>query len=352
MDPIEEPIEPIDEDDRSDSSDGDRLRQVASSLAPLRSTSRVLGAQLGSVVDFTDAAAHDLVARLSAISREMHAVVDTVATAWKEDTKAFLTEVQRATGEREASLRALRAFMGSRERAVETDGARWASLLRDTDDMQGNVEEIRALAVTARILTFNARIEASHAGEQGAAFATIATEMRELTEGIDRIAKRVGGRVESMGSQIRGDYVVESERAIAAERAMIDELARRLDSVSAFEALQRSTEGLLSRLVASTESIAAQVREALASVQFQDVSRQKIEHVTKALGNIDEHIGKVVEFAESEKAAIDGARIDASSLLAGYVMHSQRDVHARVLGGGESDAPAASDDPGPAIELF
>lgn len=333
----------------------ERLRDVAESLTPLRATGRVLGAQLGSVVDFTDSAAHDLVARLSAISQEMHAVVATVTKAWKEDTAAFVSEVKRSAREREEALRALRAFMSSREQSVETDGERWSALLRDTDVMQGNVEEIRALAVTARILTFNARIEASHAGERGAAFACVANEMRELTEGIDQIAKRVGGRVESMGAQIRTDYVLEAERAIVAERTMVDELGRRLDGLGAFDALQRSTEGLLARLASSTERIAAQVSEALASVQFQDISRQKIEQVTKALEGFDAHIGRVVEFAASTSGELDAESIDASSLLSGYVMHSQRHIHARVTGGaapGDATSSADDDDQGPAIELF
>ena len=350
------PPDPPDAPDRApERAIAERLQEVADSLSPLRATSRVLGAQLGSVVDFTDAAAHELVNRLSTISREMRTVVDTVTRAWKEDSAAFMAEVQRSAREREEALRSLRAFMTKREKAVEADGARWTTLLHDADSMQANVDGIRDLALTARILTINARIEAAHAGEDGRAFDIIASEMRKLTEGVDRIAQIVGSRVESMGAQIRADHVVEAERAIVAERAMVDELAHRLDQLGAFDALQRSTASLLSKLASSTESISTQVGEALASVQFQDISRQKIEQVTKTLASIDEHLGRVVDFAGSSSPALDAQRIDASSLLSQYVMQSQRDIHARVAGGAATDETQsgdAADEAGPAIELF
>ncbi len=328
-----------------------RLNDIAASLSPLQSTGRVLAAQLDSVVDFTDGAAHELVSRLSAISREMHGVVETVTKAWKTDSAAFMAEVQRTTRERKEALLSLRTFMSQREVAVEAEGARWRTLLTEADGMHGNVEDIRQLAQTAKILTINARIEAARAGENGHAFDIIASEMRKLTEGVDEIAKVVGDRVDSMGTTIRSSHLAETERAIVAERETVEELARRLDQLGAFDALQRSTAQLLAQLAGTTESISSQVHEALASVQFQDISRQKIEQVNKALESLGGHLAQVVEFASSSTNSLDPTALDTSAMLSQYVMKSQRDIHVRITGDGERENEP-TDDSEPAIELF
>lgn len=327
-----------------------RLQDIVAALTPFRHTGQVLNAQLTSVVTYTDEAANEIVSRLQEISQNVHAIVVTVTNAWKHDSALFMQEVQRTLHEREEALTSLRQFMEQREAVVAADGLRWDKLSQDADEMKANVDGIRQLASTARILSINARIEAAHAGEKGRAFDIIASEMRKLSEDVDKIAENVGTRVMSMGAEIRSEHMTEAQRTVQAEHSTLEALGQKLNQLGAFDTLQRNTANLLLELANSTELIANQVMEALASVQFQDITRQKIEHVGKALGQFDVQIANVIAHASTPKGeglSLDPNAVNVDGLRRGYVMQSQRDIHARLTG----DSAGASAPPD-AIELF
>jgi methyl-accepting chemotaxis protein len=74
--------------------------------------------------------------------------------------------------------------------------------------------------------------------------------------------------------------------------------------------------------------------EVLASIQFQDVTRQQIEQVQGALTRLDSHVAQLVEMMRSKdfsNAASIKEHIE--QIYEGYVMDKQRDVHASALGG-------------------
>jgi methyl-accepting chemotaxis protein len=108
--------------------------------------------------------------------------------------------------------------------------------------------------------------------------------------------------------------------------------------------------GILGEVQASNGDVVTQLTEALGHIQFQDVVRQRVEQVERALKELAMHsqlmIGKLSE------DGWDGAfhptlreRLDQHT--GGYVMNSQREAHSAALGAG---ADPGGD--GPAIELF
>ena len=98
------------------------------------------------------------------------------------------------------------------------------------------------------------------------------------------------------------------------------------------------------------DDVVTQMSEALGYIQFQDVVRQRIEQVERALQEVGEHAGLLA--GNLGKGGWDGIlrptlkqRLDQH--MSGYVMASQRDAHATAFGG----AGQGGQD-GPAIELF
>ena len=84
-------------------------------------------------------------------------------------------------------------------------------------------------------------------------------------------------------------------------------------------------------------------------VQFQDISRQMLEHVAEAIGDVRRQSEDVLAYAEGELTA-DAVRdraIRVEDLRERHVMGRQRVTHASSTGG-ETAAPAAE----PVIELF
>ena len=107
---------------------------------------------------------------------------------------------------------------------------------------------------------------------------------------------------------------------------------------------------IIEHVQTSNDGLVSQLAEALGQIQFQDVVRQRVEQVGKALQDLTEHTqmvaGKLTE--DGWDGALDStleSRLDQH--IGGYVMNSQRDAHAAVRGGSRQGGAD-----GPAIELF
>ena len=118
-----------------------------------------------------------------------------------------------------------------------------------------------------------------------------------------------------------------------------------------YEELMRHEAGVLAQVVESSSQLAQMFMEAQASVQFQDVSRQQIEQVMKALSQLDEHASLLSERLRAYEDAnfvFTPIAQHLETLYSHYVMESQRTAHQTSLKRDTtSAAPAQS-----RIELF
>lgn len=103
---------------------------------------------------------------------------------------------------------------------------------------------------------------------------------------------------------------------------------------------------ILEQIRAASTRLADLFMETLASVQFQDITRQQLVHVGDGLAHIDTHLRKIaraIEDAETNDKDIVIAPLAESfdRLFSDYVMDAQREVHARALGSAPDSASAA-----------
>jgi methyl-accepting chemotaxis protein len=145
-----------------------------------------------------------------------------------------------------------------------------------------------------------------------------------------------------------------TEKAAAVVQGSADQLQGIIQDIAAlesrFNAASSALREILENVQTSNDDVVTQLTEALGHVQFQDVVRQRVEQVVKALKELAMHsqlmIGKLAEdgwdgtFHPTLRERLDQ---HADS----YVMNSQRDAHSEALGAGAN--PGGD---GPAIELF
>jgi methyl-accepting chemotaxis protein len=101
----------------------------------------------------------------------------------------------------------------------------------------------------------------------------------------------------------------------------------------------------------SSQQLASMFMDALASVQFQDVTRQQIEQVIAALNRLDGHAAELAERLnrfDDPAFTLKPLSQHIDQLYQGYVMSSQRESHQTAL----HQTPVAASDAGPKIELF
>ena len=113
-------------------------------------------------------------------------------------------------------------------------------------------------------------------------------------------------------------------------------------------------------VAASGVKLSEMFMDTVANVQFQDVTRQQIEHVIAAMQRLDDHANAIVGLLETPAGATPPEMITLEKHLeevfAGYVMEHQRDSHRSAMGEDNADPTGNPSDTPPAaaskVELF
>jgi len=221
---------------------------------------------------------------------------------------------------------------GGKRQAGLVDEA--AHLLARLNTIDGLVVDMDYIVSQTNLLSINASIEAAHAGDAGRAFSVVALEVRHLSERARAAAHSIAdlaGEVGELISLIHGRLeVAERESGAEGSRAgeIIQGIAARV-STATFEL------GEVAREVhVGNRDIADQVSGLVHHLQFQDLTRQEVDHVVDALR----------WFQVPSPKGTSGTDQGLATLVVGsHTSKTERDVHGRVAG-----SPAAP----PALSLI
>lgn len=305
----------------------------------LRSLGDLAGAQLGLVRDGTEAAALRIVELLGPVE-------DLVGTFSRKVTESA-APLERVVGEMRRELDDHHALLdrsavdnASLERETQTALAQVVSLVAS---LVKGLERIDEITRMTHILSLNAKIEASRAGEAGRGFGVVADEVRALAAQTDCIAKSVEAGVREIAATVKGALV----RSIG-ERERRDEMTRELiarsnaSMAAALDEVSRQQAGMLREVGRLGSDLAGPIQEIAGCVQFQDIVRQQTEALEEGVRRLADAGADMI----LDPALADGERLPVilEELYDTYVMRSQREAH---LGTGAGTADVAA-----AIELF
>jgi len=214
------------------------------------------------------------------------------------------------------------------------------------------IKVITTIAQQTNLLALNAEIEAARAGSAGRGFAVVANEVRNLAVMSTKAAADIGQRIHSTCKKV--DAEMSQAKASLDEHQASDVMK---DLVSDLELMQQdfSTNSrllleVITEVDANYEESVNRLSQALGHIQFQDVMRQRMQHVQEALVEMRDHLRRLMELPLDP--AWDGAlnatfKAMLADHLKKYRMASQTVTHLAVSGG----APA-TDHSRPVIELF
>jgi methyl-accepting chemotaxis protein len=214
------------------------------------------------------------------------------------------------------------------------------------------IKVITSIAQQTSLLALNAEIEAARAGNAGRGFAVVAYEVRKLAVLSTKAAADISEKIHSTCRK------VDEELGLAKtslDQREADDVMNHL--ISDLEVMQldfsKNSKLLLAVITevdANYEESVQRLSEALGHIQFQDVMRQRMQHVQQALVEMRDHLqlmsGKTLDsqwlgdFESNFKEMLEAHKD-------GYRMNSQTVTHLAVAGGADK-----GDHSRPAIELF
>ncbi len=206
------------------------------------------------------------------------------------------------------------------------------------------VSGVERVSVELRMLTLNARLEAARWGSQGAAFATVASSMRELTHEVAKANEQIG----DLASELSGiaSRVAESETMM--EKLSVEltaDVALQMAALTAaYEETRRASSEAVSGGIERGQKLINHSNSVLSNLQFQDRMSQVLREAESVV------VGAQTVTAELLATSSCGAVGDVSAAI-DTVLGRATNASIRLSGESElasSDAGLASGE----VELF
>ncbi|MEI6387309.1 MAG: methyl-accepting chemotaxis protein [Spirochaetota bacterium] len=325
------------------------LGRVSSLIASTPRMARLLLFQLSDTNSTTETAALAIMKRLTDVNSQAASLIENL-----KKTRDRATVLQGNALKKIDESKSLIDGMATHQQEFDSQIlATNEAVNRQVGELKALTGMIHGITRTTNMLSLNASIEASRAGQSGRAFAVVASEMRKLSREVAQTAVQidekfteVSGTVDAKLSTISG-MIQDEAKWFQSLTIALPQLSEAFHSVvGELNALANETHGMVG-------SIRDAVSDALGQAQFQDITRQQVEQVQKGLAMLGRAMRDASRIlsgsAPLNMDAYNGPDI-AESLRASYTMIGQREIHEAILG--DSDQARKVVEKRPAIELF
>jgi methyl-accepting chemotaxis protein len=305
--------------------------EVAEELGGVPRFNGVLRSQLKSITEQTEEAAYDITSRLQAIDE-----VVTTLNRFVSESSNQSTQMAHASEERivknQTLISEMRTYIDHRIEEAQNDQVRIQQVVSEARSLQSLTKLIKEIASQTNLLALNAAIEAARAGEAGRGFAVVADEVRKLSAETEKAVHQINDGITGVANIIETQLQEKlSNSNLDLEKNALIKFADQLVKLGAsYEEILAYQGHVIANVQQSSETLASMFMEAVASVQFQDVTRQQLEHTAEALERLDAHLGVLaIRLRQSENPDFSYQPLSEhlNELYDRYVMDRQRASH-------------------------
>jgi methyl-accepting chemotaxis protein len=249
-----------------------------------------------------------------------------------------LTETTQGRVEQNQKLIArLEAQLGDQTRELHGNYEQIRALAGEVSSLMPFIQVISSIAKQTSLLALNAEIEAAAAGAAGRGFAVVASQVRELSKRSTSEAGKIGDKLTAAATKMGADMSAAKTR-LEQQSARTDLRELVSDMIEMQQDFNQSSRFALEVIVdveAGHQEGTNRLMEAMGHIQFQDVMRQRLEHVQSALVDMRDHLqglsGKLDDPEWNGHLDISFNEILASQ-VGSYKMASQNTAHHAVVG--------------------
>jgi methyl-accepting chemotaxis protein len=312
----------------------DIREHLRKTVTDLPQYTEVLSSQLRQANEQTETALMGVVERMVTIHEKASFQVDQIGSS-SEKSNELIEVTQDQIRKNNQVIQALNAFSATQSDQLKDNLDRIQRLSDGMEQMRPMVDAISDIADRTNMLALNAAIEAARAGTAGRGFAVVADEVRRLSDQTNKAAKEIADRITSVAGQAK----TETQNA----RTMIehDEESHKFKSMAGnlseiegrFIAASLHLGEIVASIDAANSVIVTEVSTVLGEIQFQDVLRQRIEHVNEGMDFLNGLARDTVLWLNGggELPAL-GLSEHLEVLDKKYVMQEQRSTHNAAMG--------------------
>ena len=332
--------------------------EVANELNSVPTFNQVLRGQLNHVTEETEKAAYQITDRLMQIDGVITGMNDFVTTSSNESAELCADAEERIVSNQKL-IGNMGLYIEARIKQAQDDQRRITQVVGEAKSLGSLTQLIRDIAAQTNLLALNAAIEAARAGEAGRGFAVVADEVRKLSVETEKAVTQINQGIIGVATSIESQFQdTLSHTNLAKERQALEEFASHLTRLGdSYAGITRFQGQMITSIRQSSDELAKMFMDAIASVQFQDVTRQQLELTSQALERLNEHalaIAQRLLQVDNPDFSYQPLSEHLDDLYGKYVMNSQREVHQKATGSshaGSKRSSAATQDL-PTVELF
>ena len=310
----------------------------------------VLRSQLREAIAQTETAVFQVVSRMMVIHEKSDSQMARIGSSAEKSVELMhVTQEQIRTNQ--VVLESLNDLSAKQIENLEDHLRRIQDLSLKIEQFRPLVAMISEIAERTNLLALNAAIEAAHAGAAGKGFAVIASEVRQLCIQTNESAREISEKISEIADHARKE-TENAMNSIATQKDSLEfkKLADNITSIAErFGNASSFLEDITLNIDEANKIIVHQISTALGEIQFQDVVRQRVEHVSTGLDRLSDYAqGTVLWLQGQSDNSPERLNLQLDELQAGYVMEEQRITHDAVIGSGSSGRAAT----GPRVEHF